>query len=231
MSAEKETVYQMIMAIIRTYVYPVSLESFRLLPDSLVLGTAILAGLSMCTSYSVLLFTMFELMIGQRIFASIIGGISPVGAGPDALNIVCLPGFNYPNTMRISLLETIGKPSFFPSPVIFFLTGIFSYMLGSIQEFKREIQSLGGDLSVRTLIGVVLSTAFAFVMLAFRYSHGCESFGTLLLSLIMGAIAGFAIVFQNKLIFGRVGINILNLPLIQTAEERGKPMYVCAPST
>ena len=230
MSADKKTIYEILVEIYKRVIYPIGLESFRLLPDSLVLGTAILAGLSMCKSYSVLLFTMIELMIGQRIFASVVGGISPLGAGSQALHEICQPGFNYPNTMRISLLETIGKPSFFPSPVVFFVTGIFSYMIGCIQEFKREINTLGGDLSSRTTVAVVLSTMFAFVMLAFRYSYGCESFGTLLVSFIFGIVMGFILVLQNKALFGRGGINLLNLPMIQTAEERGKPMYVCAPS-
>jgi hypothetical protein len=43
-------------------------------------------------------------------------------------------------------------------------------------------------------------------------------------------IAGAAIVYQNVAVFGRDSINILNIPMIQTALEQGKPMYVCAPS-
>ena len=67
-------------------------------------------------------------------------------------------------------------------------------------------------------------------MLAFRYSYGCETFGTLLLSLIFGLVAGILLIYQNKALFGRAGLNILNLPMILTAQESGKPMYVCAPS-
>ena len=69
-----------------------------------------------------------------------------------------------------------------------------------------------------------------FAMLAFRYSYGCESFGTLLVSLFAGGFMGLAVLQQNKLLFGRDSINILNLPMIQTMEERGKPMFVCAPA-
>jgi hypothetical protein len=228
MSAKSPSVTQPIVGFIDTYIIPVTIESLHLLPDSIVLGTAILAALSMCKSYGVLVFTMVELMLGQRVLANIIGGIAPIGAGSGALNQICQPGFSFPNMMRISIVETIGIPSMFPSPVMFFLSAIVSYMISAMNEFSREIKVLGGDLSARTRVAFALGILLLFAMLMFRYSYGCESFGTLFVSLILGGIAGFALVNQNKALFGRDGVNILNLPILQTADERGKPMYVCS---
>jgi len=48
--------------------------------------------------------------------------------------------------------------------------------------------------------------------------------------MILGTIMGILIVFQNKALFGREGLNILNLPMIRSIDS-GKPMFVCAPST
>jgi len=172
---------------------------------------------------------MVELMVIQRLFASVVSSIAPVGAGKDASTDACMPGFMFPNSMRISLLETIGKPSTFPSPTVFFMSGVLTYMVGAMQQFKREIKTLGGDLETRTTIAIVLSLLFAFVLFAFRFIYGCESFGTLFISMILGLVAGIAIVYQNMALFDRDGINILNLPLIVTALERGKPLYVCSP--
>ena len=118
----------------------------------------------------------------------------------------------------------------FPSPTMFFLSSVLSYLVFSMQNFGREIKSLHGEIKTRTNIAIALSFLFVLAMLMFRYSYGCESFGTLLLSIILGFIVGGLIVQQNILLFGRDGINVLNLPMIQTALERGKPMYVCAPS-
>ena len=230
MSAKEITLYERIIELLQKTVYPIGLESLRLLPDSIVLGTMILAALSMCKSYGVMVFTMIEVMLVQRFISNIVGGISPIGSGPDAMHEVCQPGFNFPNAMRISLIEKIGIPSFFPSPVMFFLSSIISYMISSMNEFSREIKALGGDLATRTMIGVVMGSLLMLLMLSFRYSYGCESFGTLLTSMIFGGLFGFVVLYQNKALFGRDGINILNLPMIQTSEERGKPMFVCAPS-
>ena len=230
-STNKATLYELIYGLISTTIVPVGVESLRLLPDSIVLGTAILSILSMCKSYGVMLFTMVEIIIIQRILGNIIGGISPIGAGPDAMHGVCQPGFHFPNSMRISLLESIGIPSYLPSPVMFFLSATVSYMISSMNEFSREIKALGGDLATRTTVGVFMGFLLMLAMLAFRYSYGCESFGTLFVSLILGGLMGIALIQQNKALFGRDGINILNLPMIQTSEERGKPMFVCAPAT
>lgn len=230
-STNKPTLYELVYGMISTTIIPVGVESLRLLPDSLVLGTLVLSILSMCKSYAVMVFTMVEVMFIQRILGNIIGGISPIGAGPDAMHGVCQPGFHFPNAMRISLLETIGIPSYLPSPVMFFLSSMITYMISSMNEFSREIKALGGDLATRTTVGVAMGILLMLAMLSFRYSYGCESFGTLLVSLILGGLMGFALIKQNKALFGRDGINILNLPMIQTSEERGKPMFVCAPST
>ena len=225
-----ETYFDQIKQYLDSSVKPICVESIRILPDSIVLGTAILAGLSLCKSYGVLLFTMFELMLAQRGFSTIIGAIAPVGSGDNVTCPVCLPGFVFPNLMRISLIETVGKPSMFPSPSMFFLSGVIAYMLGSMQQFGREIKSLQGEIHTRSVIAGVFSLLFMLALLALRYSYGCESFGTLLSSLIIGSVAGMMIVFQNKFLFGRDGINILNVPMIVTAADRGRPMYVCAPS-
>lgn len=230
MPAGDPTLFQHVTAIVNEYVVPTMTETLRLLPDSVIIGTALYSIISLCKSYGILLLTMVELMLIQRVTASVIGGIAPIGAQHDALHMSCQPGMAFSNTMRISLLETIGKPSYFPSPTMFFLAGIISYMIGSVKQFEREIKVLGGDLTTRTTISIVLSAALAFVMLIFRYSFGCESFETLLMSLIFGLIAGLVIVYQNKTIFGRDSLNILNLPMIQTAGESGKPMYVCGQS-
>jgi len=229
-AAKKLTVFEQLKGGFFDSIVPVGVESLRLLPDSVVCGTAILTILSGCKSYGVLLFSMFELMFLQRISSMIIGGIAPVGGDLNSQQMTCQPGFQYTNSMRISLLEKIGTPSMFPSPTMFFLCGLLSYMLMSMRQFGREIKSLSGDIQARTQVAIVLSVLFTIAMLMFRTSYGCESFGTLLLSLLLGTIFGIAMVFQNIALFGRDGINVLNLPMIQSALEKGKPMYVCAPS-
>jgi hypothetical protein len=219
--------YKQIILVINEVLTPVSVEFIRLLPDGVVLGTAVLGMLSMCKSYGVLLLAMLELMLVQRLFSSVTGGISPIGSGQNANALACQPGFMFPNNMRISLLETIGSKSLFPSAPMFFISGILTYMIAAIQDFDNEIKALGGNLSTRTTVATVFSGLFLFIVFAFRHSSGCDSFGILLISIILGLIFGILIMQQNKLLFGRDGINLMNLPIIVSAAEMGKPMFVC----
>lgn len=222
----EENIVKKIVDQFNNLVIPVCKESIRILPDSLTLGTAILAGLSLSKSYGVLLLTMLELMIVQRGFANVISSIAPIAGGSGALNPVCEPGFQYPNMMRISLLETIGTPSMFPSPTVFFFSGVVSYLIGAMQQFGKEIKSFNSDIGVRTNIAICLSFIFILVLVLFRFTYQCEGIGSILVSLVLGYIVGLAIVFQNVALFDRDGINVLNLPMIQSV--KGKPMYVCA---
>ena len=207
---------------------PSMFELLRLLPDGVVLGVALLTLISFCRSYAILLLSMVEVMLIQRSFASVVGSISPAGAGANAQAAVCMPGFMYSNTMRISLLETIGVPSMFPSPTMFFLAAILTYMNACVRDFERELKTLGTDMNVRSSIAMALSALLIFILLCFRGMYGCESVGSLLVSIVLGFIMGCLLLYQNKSLFGREGINIMNLPLIVTALEKGRPMYVCA---
>jgi hypothetical protein len=211
-------------------VIPIVVEFLRLLPDGLVFGVALLSLLSFCTSYGVLLFSMFELMIIQRLFAGFIGSIAPTGAGQNASAAVCQNGFAFPNMLRISMIDSIGKPSTFPSSSMFFLVSIITYVISCIQQFKQEITTLGGDVNMRTTIASSLSVLFIFFMFIYRINYGCDTFGNVLVTIILAIFVGVGLVYQNIALFGRSGVNILNLPLIVSAIEAGKPMYVCAPT-
>lgn len=224
--------YKEMTKILTGAIIPIITESLRLLPDSLVLGTSMLAMLSLSQSYGVLVMTMIELMLFQRLAANIFASVQSLGAGSNVLESICQPGFMFPNSMRISLLEHIGIPSSFPSPVMFFLTGVITYIISSVREFSNEITTLGGDLQTRTIAALVLSSFLIIAMFAFRIAYGCETFGPLFLSVLLGAIGGVALMNQNIILFGRVGINILNLPMILTPSESGKSsMYVCGPAS
>ena len=114
---------------------------------------------------------------------------------------------------------------------MFFLVGLVTYIISSIQQFKQEITTLGGDVNLRTIIASVLSIIFIIFMFIYRIVYGCDSFGNILLTMIFGLVAGIALMYQNLALFGRDGVNVLNMPLIVSAAESGKPMYVCAPTS
>lgn len=228
--SKRTDMFTNLVELTRKLIIPPTTDFVRLLPDGLVLGVGFLAFISFCKSYGVLLASMVELMLIQRLLATAVAGLSPIMGGPNYKEPVCQTGFMYKNLMRASLVETIGRPSYFPSPTMFFLAGTLSYMVSCVQEFTKEITTLGGDISNKKVVTAVFSLLFLLVVFMFRINYGCEEFGPLLLSLIFGAIAGFMVMQQNKVLFGRESVNIMNLPIIISAAEMGKPMFVCGPT-
>ena len=215
MSVNKEpTLWDKINEFFNNVLVPTTGETFRLLPDALVLGTAVLSALSLSKSYGVLLLAMIELMVLQRIIGTFVGGMTPIQPGDNGMAYICQPGFSSPNKMRISILELVGVPSAFPSPVMFFISGIMAYMIGAMEEFSKEITTLGSDINTRKNVAFVLSILFIFFTLFFRIHYGCETFGPIFISLFVGGLAGYGILKLNKTIFGREYVNILNLPVI-----------------
>jgi hypothetical protein len=212
------------------FIIPIVVEFLRLLPDGLVFGVGLLSLLSFCKSYGVLLFTMFELMLLQRLFANFLGTIAPGTQGQNATAAVCQNGFAFPNFLRISMIDSVGKSSPFPASSMFFLVGIVTYIISATQQFKQEITTLGGDVNMRTNVATTLSVLFIFFMFIYRINYGCDSIGNIILTVIFALFAGVVIVYQNMALFGRDGINVLNIPLITSAADSGKPMYVCAPA-
>ena len=83
MSASKEWFYEFTVKSLTHSILPVTLETLRLLPDSIVLGTAILSMVSLCKSYAVMLLAMIELMLVQRVLSNIIGSVKSLGAGKN----------------------------------------------------------------------------------------------------------------------------------------------------
>jgi hypothetical protein len=230
MSSPTADIYTNLNEILYKLIIPSSTDFVRLLPDGLVLGVGFLAFISFCKSYGMLLVSMLELMFIQRIASNAVAAVSPILGGPNSKEPVCQNGFMYKNLMRVSIVETLGCPSQFPSPTMFFLAGSLAYMVSCVQEFNKEITTLGGDISNRKVLTVVFSGLFLFLVFMFRIIYGCEQFGPLLLSLVFGLIFGILIMQQNKILFGRESVNIMNLPIIITAAEMGKPMFVCGPT-
>jgi hypothetical protein len=210
---------------------PIIVEFLRLLPDGLVFGVGLLSLLSFCKSYAVLLFSMIELMVVQKLFATFFGSIARSGEGNNASAAICQNGFAFPSMLKISIIDSFGKPNSFPSSTMFFLVSIITYIISSTLQFKKEISTLGGDVNMRTTFAATFSALFIIFMFIYRIHYGCDSFENIMLTIILAVVAGIALVYQNIALFGRSGINILNLPMIITAAESGKPMYVCAPSS
>jgi hypothetical protein len=201
----------------------------RSAPDSIFLGTTLIALLTQSWAYTVLIITFFEI-IGLHFFissiASYITGSQPL-QGKDEC------GFMIPSYTQISLLKAMFTRSVFPVAPTFFMSSVISYILGSTMNMVNEINNLAKSneiLRSRFPISVVLSVVFLTSFVVWRVNKGCDSLMASMGTVVLGFVVGGILLFANTGAFGREAINFTGLPLLQNSISNGLPLYVCAKS-
>jgi hypothetical protein len=202
----------------------------RSAPDSIFLGTTLIALLTQSWAYTVLIITFFEI-IGLHFFissaASYMTGSQPL-QGKDEC------GFMIPSYTQISLLKGMFSRSAFPVAPIFFMSSVVSYILGSTMNMVNEINDLAKTNAIlrsRFPISAVLSIVFLTSFVVWRINKGCDSLMASMGTVVLGFVVGGILLFVNTGAFGREAINFTGLPLLQNRLSNGSPLYVCAESS
>ncbi len=201
----------------------------RSAPDSLVLGTLLLALLTQSWPYVVLFIAFIEIILLQFLFGTLssffTGGIG--SKLPDAC------GFMLPSYSQISILRSLLTASPFPSAPTFFMSAVCAYVLGSTIEQRAEINDLSKKnhiLRSRFPISAILSITFIIAFTIWRISKGCDNLLTTMGTVILGFFTGGSLLLLNRYTFGREAINFTGLPLLMDRISNGQPLYVCAES-
>lgn len=212
---------------------PNILEEIRLLPDSLVVGSFLLALLTM--SFPMSIFT------GSLLEAGLIGGgLKSLFSYFDLMHTaplqttdpsMCVSGYKTPTVESLLSFSPVSIKSAVPSFPMFFLATASSYVVSSMYSQSEELTALGPSYSSRYYIAIIATTLFMFIAGAYRISVGCEGFGVIAISLFLGLILGALLVFQNNALFGRDSTNLTGIPLLRERTRDGKPLYVCPQRT
>ena len=199
----------------------------RSAPDSIFLGTGLLALLTQSWAYTVLLITFFEI-VGVHFFISSIANYltgSPPLMGKDEC------GFMIPSYSQLSLLKHIFGRSAFPIAPVFFISSVIAYVLGSTMNMTNEINDLSKKnpiLRSRFPISVILSILFLTSFVIWRILKSCDNLMGSIGTVLLGFVLGGSLLFLNSYAFGREAINFTGLPLLQNSLTNGLPIYVCA---
>jgi hypothetical protein len=210
-------------------VSPIVSETFRLLPDGILFGSAFFALLSQSYPMAIFVVTMLE--------TSLVGiGLQKMMTFMDLARtlptITEEPGKCYPSTFAPSLetLMTLNRDtlsSAFPSFPIFFMSTASAYIVGAMWSMKRELEALGSDYAARFYIAIITSALLLFATLSYRLAFGCDGVGILILSLLLGLVLGGLLSYQNIYLLGRDAVNFAGIPLLVDRTKDGKPLYVC----
>ncbi len=203
---------------------------FRSAPDSVFMGSILLAGLTQ--SYALFVFCMVMLQIaginwGLGKFAAY---VSPVTGGPEQDSC----SYQIPSWTRFSFLELATVKAPFPSTGIFFLSSIIAFFLGATINTRKEMTELAKqypEMNVRFPISILLSVVFLTSFVVWRITKGCDSLMGAFSSVFVGFIIGTLLLLLNLMIFGREGLNFAGIPLLVSRTDNGMPLYVCTDDT
>ena len=211
------------------YMKPLAQEQVRLLPDSLILGSALLALLTQSFSMTIFFVSMLETAGFNYGLQSLASYLEPTRLVPTVASASppCRSGFVTNRLDTFSLLKGCDITSSFPSPILFFVSTAASYMLSSMYGLREELENLGPEYSARFYIAIATSFFLLLALASYRLYYKCDGMGVATMSLVMGGILGALLVTQNWYLFGKDSVNMLGIPLLRERTADKKPIYVC----
>jgi hypothetical protein len=202
---------------------------FATLPDSLTIGSLLLAVIFQSLPLLMIFTTIIELSIGRIAIGTLASYLSPsfslvTSAGKGK----CAPGVSYGTMESIAAAASAKFNIAFPSESMFIMGGLASYVMSSIIQFRQELTALGPEWEARIYIVAALIGVGMFAYIIYQVGNGCATIGSLLVSTFMAVLAGLLISFQNKAFLGKESINVLGLPFLDERVQTGAPLYVCS---
>ena len=220
-----------VMGFLNTYPLAVGGELLRILPDSIIIVSGLMAILTASFPMAVFFFSLLESVVGfhllQKMFTMF--DISFIKPSDKIFSPACHTGFQ-----SATLTSFFGSPSAktaLPSAPLYLASVAASYLFMSMNAHIKELEALGPAYSSRYYIGVFALLSFLFVLGAYRMYSGCETLGIVMISIFLGLIIGAMLIYQNNAILGPDSINMVSVPLLRNRAVTGEKLYVCSPSS
>jgi hypothetical protein len=199
----------------------------RSAPDSLFMGTLLLAIVTQSYSLTVFMFVMAQIAGIQNILGRFTTWTHGVTGGPT----INTCSSQIPSWTKFSFLEfaTVNAP--FPSAPVFFISSVIAFLLGATINTRGEMDNLSKqfpEMKARFPISTILSIVFLVSFILWRILSGCDNLLQSFGSVLFGFITGTLLLLLNIQIFGREAINFAGLPLLVNRIKNGQPLYVCS---
>jgi hypothetical protein len=210
-------------------VKPLFTETFRLLPDGVLFGSAFFALLSQSFPMAMFVVSMIEATfvgIGLQKLMTFLDLASTLPSLADDPS-KCVPLTFAPSLETLMNFSRSSISSAFPSFPIWFMSTAAAYVVGGMWSQKRELEALGSEYAARFYISIAITTLLLFATITYRMAYGCDGVGILIITTLMGLVMGGLLAYQNLYLFGRDALNFSGIPLLVDRTKDGKPLYVC----
>lgn len=220
------------MPIVKDYLAAALLYNLQILPDSLIMGTVVLAIL--LTNPTVVALAAGALgtqALTHAVGAIVMASYQPESAVPRSSLDTCTGGYIGQSWARLFRPGTahLWHPL---APSVYMATlGYFTAAGAALSQiYKEEIDA--GVWPRRTLIACGVVSAILLVLaLTFRYASGCESLFGAAVGLLFGAAAGYFGAIILAAATDRRGTNLWGIPLLRDRINNGSAVYICPKQT
>lgn len=218
---------------------PLDASMFKILPEIGHLAPIILTAgaLFMSTiSFSFPLFMFGMASIEAGVFYKMIAAFSDFVVTPrfgtmthaserNKTEGACGSYFQSMTPSRFTLLLGNGLKKEFPNYPLYFITFASTYCIQGLLYFSNECTQLGPKYSNRPYLALMGAAMFITLYTLFLFVYSCESnLLSLLSTIVLAALVGYLISYQNFSLFGKQSVNLLFIPEIK---KRSGMDYIC----
>jgi hypothetical protein len=196
-------------------------EIITLIPDSILFGSLFLYFLTSNASFGVFGVFVLESILSYKFISWMIS--QTVGESRPPGNIKCLSGYKTPRFDPSKILPIHAYPPF----AIFSVTSMATYIGIAMSSFKEVFETMGPEWQSRSTVSYILLSILMILTILVRSVSGCDTFGDMAISVMLGIIVGLIFYYVNKSLFGQEGINFLGVPTLVNKAGAGAPIYVC----
>jgi hypothetical protein len=136
----------------------------------------------------------------------------------------CKSYFQGITPMRFTAFLQKGLANDFPSAPLYYISFAAAYCMQCISVFSEECSELGPAYSNRAYIALMGGVMFILLYALYIVTYGCDTMITVICSIFIGGIVGSFLCYQNYLLFGKSGVDLLFIPPLQ---KRTGMDYIC----
>lgn len=207
----------------------------RLFPDAIFWGVGFLAFVTLSYSYSAFFVALVEALLIFHVLYYGNQNLQVVDTTPlQGSGEKCRTGFADVSMQAVTLFNDYLAPAF-PSPHIYMASFITSYIMSALIYFKDELEilsnSYGEVFKTRLYVSTIAFVSILFVSMSYRLFSKCDSALNIVVSLLVGLVAGVVVAVQNHSILGKESLNLLGVPILRKMTDTGNDLFVCSPTT
>jgi len=136
----------------------------------------------------------------------------------------CTSYFQTLTSSRFGNLVDAGLSVPFPNYSLYYIVFAVTYCIQGLLNFNQECIALGESYINRPYLGILSGSLFVVLYALYLFVYGCDGALSLIITIMLAAVIGYLISYQNVALFGKESIDLLFIPPLV---KRSGMDYVC----